>query len=176
MNNGPIKIKKLIPTKQSFNNQNKQSMQSMFTGRAHMARITNDNTTNFSDNEDDIERDTATANAAAEIIKPKTFRRVSSHQKIKIKISNQKNKLNNLTKLHSDRQAFNPAAFSQQMDFEEKVKTQIDHKFIDNLIQNTQSQGKILNSSRWSNIATSFKRHPPAMVDEGQPMPAQSVT
>ena len=78
MNNGPIKIKKLIPTKKSLNNQNKQSLQSVFTGRANMARITNDNTTNFSDNDDDIERDTTTATAAAEIIKPKTFRRISS--------------------------------------------------------------------------------------------------
>ena len=144
-----------------------------------MARITNDNTTNYSDNDndhDDIERDAA--GAVEMITKPKTFRRVSSQQKIKIKISNQKNKgLNNLTKLHSDRQVFNPAAFSQQMDFEEKVKTQIDHKFIDNLIHGAQSQGKMpLNSSRWSNIASSFKRYPPAMVDEGQHIPIQSAT
>ena len=74
--NGPIKIKKLKQNgggqNKSIDMNNKQSMQSIFMGKAHMARTTNDNTTNFSDNYEEIPQ--GCDQVAAEIIKP-SFRR-----------------------------------------------------------------------------------------------------
>ena len=72
--NGPIKIKKLKQNggNKSIDMNNKHSIYSIFMGKAHMDRTTNDNKTNFSDNYEEIPQ--GCDQVAAEIIKP-SFRR-----------------------------------------------------------------------------------------------------
>ena len=147
--------------------QSMQSLQSVFSGRtlgqSDFHNVNKDSEKSKSndddDSDDDIERD-----PAAEIIKPVFRRRNSSQsQKKLIKVKLRKNLNQQPKSIEEQRASMTQSRLAFNLDqthkpgFEEKVKGQIDHKFIDTLIKNASKKSLGQSNSAWSGIADDLR-------------------